>query len=352
VVKGPAERRWREGRCPNVADLSRHLVGKLLAYSESAQVSAPRGEDCVETVVLIATVLPSSAASDLPATLSAVTSRLFGSEHVLDLAIRDHSSVAITLGMGGAGGGRVADPALAPALEAELHAALRAAGHMSASVAVSSVGPPMSWPARTSALWEAQLSEVLLHAIRLAEDGSYRKEIAHILEAGAMRTVFQPIVSAQDHTILGYEALSRGPAGHRWERPDLLLDASDRAGLGALIQWEMQRLARLRAGSALSTSDGLLFVNAPDTRFWPDARSDARDVDASMWPWNRVVTEVSERMQITNLPEVWAARDRGRELGIRFALDDVGAGYAGLATLALLAPEFVKVDMSIVRDCH
>jgi EAL domain-containing protein (putative c-di-GMP-specific phosphodiesterase class I) len=70
-----------------------------------------------------------------------------------------------------------------------------------------------------------------------------------------------------------------------------------------------------------------------------------------LWPWDRTVSEVSERTPILNLPAVWALRDRGRERGLRYALDDVGAGYAGLAALALLAPDYVKIDMAIVRDC-
>jgi EAL domain-containing protein (putative c-di-GMP-specific phosphodiesterase class I) len=41
-----------------------------------------------------------------------------------------------------------------------------------------------------------------------------------------------------------------------------------------------------------------------------------------------------------------------RELGFRIALDDLGAGYAGLTSFALLEPEFVKLDMSLVRDVH
>src|SRR6185295_4104906 len=43
---------------------------------------------------------------------------------------------------------------------------------------------------------------------------------------------------------------------------------------------------------------------------------------------------------------------RLRELGFRIALDDLGAGYAGLTSFALLEPEFVKLDMSLVRDIH
>jgi EAL domain-containing protein (putative c-di-GMP-specific phosphodiesterase class I) len=41
---------------------------------------------------------------------------------------------------------------------------------------------------------------------------------------------------------------------------------------------------------------------------------------------------------------------RLRGLGFRIAVDDLGAGYAGLSTFALLEPEFVKLDMSLVRD--
>jgi EAL domain-containing protein (putative c-di-GMP-specific phosphodiesterase class I) len=41
-----------------------------------------------------------------------------------------------------------------------------------------------------------------------------------------------------------------------------------------------------------------------------------------------------------------------REMGFRIAVDDLGAGYAGLTSFALLEPEIVKLDMSLVRDVH
>jgi len=41
-----------------------------------------------------------------------------------------------------------------------------------------------------------------------------------------------------------------------------------------------------------------------------------------------------------------------RDLGFRIALDDLGAGYAGLSSFAMLEPEVVKVDMSLVRGIH
>jgi EAL domain-containing protein (putative c-di-GMP-specific phosphodiesterase class I) len=304
-----------------------------------------------ETVVLVAAALPETAGQDLAAVVVDAAADVIGSDHLHDLVVLDATTVAITLQLAGPGAGRVGDPALAAAVEAEISALLRAAGHAQASVAVAAAGPPTSARHRERELWEEKLAELQARVRRQAEDTSFRVEIAQLVEAGDIRTMFQGIVDATTERTLGYEALSRGPDGHRWERPDLLLEAAHRAGLSSLVQWEMLRLARIRAAERLTSTEHLLFVNAPDTRFWPEAVL-AGDKGGSGWPWDRMVSEVSERSPIANLPAVWESRDRGRGLGIRFALDDVGAGYAGLAALALLAPDFVKVDMALVRDCH
>jgi EAL domain-containing protein (putative c-di-GMP-specific phosphodiesterase class I) len=305
----------------------------------------------LETVVLVAVALPEAAGLALPPAVIEAARNVIGAGHVVEISLLDRCSVLLRLRLAGGGTRRVADPALAPALEAELAAVMSAEGHPDASVAVATAGPPQSARDRDRELWQEKLTELHLRVRRQAEDTSFRAEVAQILERGQIRTMFQAIVRATDGQILGYEALSRGPAGHHWERPDLLLDAAQRGGMSSVVQWEMLRLARVRATERLRSSDHLLFVNAPDTRFWPEAPLEGEN-DHPLWPWNRVVTEVSERSPIANLPAVWETRDRARERGMRFALDDVGAGYAGLAALALLAPEFVKIDMALVRDCH
>jgi EAL domain-containing protein (putative c-di-GMP-specific phosphodiesterase class I)/ActR/RegA family two-component response regulator len=67
---------------------------------------------------------------------------------------------------------------------------------------------------------------------------------------------------------------------------------------------------------------------------------------------SRVVLEVTERAALEKIPGIAASVQRLRQLGFRIALDDLGAGYAGLSSFALLEPEIVKVDMSLVRDIH
>lgn len=65
-----------------------------------------------------------------------------------------------------------------------------------------------------------------------------------------------------------------------------------------------------------------------------------------------IVLEVTERASLAEVPDVMQRIGQLRELGYRIAVDDLGAGYAGLTSFALLEPEFVKLDMSLVRDVH
>jgi EAL domain-containing protein (putative c-di-GMP-specific phosphodiesterase class I) len=64
---------------------------------------------------------------------------------------------------------------------------------------------------------------------------------------------------------------------------------------------------------------------------------------------SRVVLEITERSGLEQVAGVGCRLKRLRELGYRIALDEIGAGYSGLSSLAHLEPEIVKVDMSLIR---
>jgi EAL domain-containing protein (putative c-di-GMP-specific phosphodiesterase class I) len=66
----------------------------------------------------------------------------------------------------------------------------------------------------------------------------------------------------------------------------------------------------------------------------------------------RVVLEITERAALEDVSEVREKVAALRTLGFRIAIDDLGAGYAGLTAFAQLEPEVVKLDMSLVRDVH
>src|SRR3984893_4351838 len=113
----------------------------------------------LETVVLVAVALPEAAGDDLEPAVIEAAGNVIDDDHVLEVAVLDRVSVVLRLRLAGAGTRRVVDPALGPALEAELAAVLSAAGHPAVSVAVASAGRPKSERVRDRELWHEKLTE-------------------------------------------------------------------------------------------------------------------------------------------------------------------------------------------------
>jgi EAL domain-containing protein (putative c-di-GMP-specific phosphodiesterase class I) len=65
-----------------------------------------------------------------------------------------------------------------------------------------------------------------------------------------------------------------------------------------------------------------------------------------------VVLEITERSSLDTVADLRSKVARLREMGFRIAVDDLGAGYAGLTSFALLEPEIVKLDMTLIRGVH
>jgi EAL domain-containing protein (putative c-di-GMP-specific phosphodiesterase class I) len=155
---------------------------------------------------------------------------------------------------------------------------------------------------------------------------------------------FQPIVSWSAKTALGYEALmrSREPS---LERPSDLLDAAER--LNRLH--EVGRAVRREVASATTSGpDGLLFVNLHPFDL-NDNELLSGDSPLSQFA-SRVVLEITERSALDDVSGLSSKLASLRRLGFRVAIDDLGAGYAGLSSFARLEPDFVKLDMSLIRD--
>ena len=120
--------------------------------------------------------------------------------------------------------------------------------------------------------------------------------------------------------------------------------------LGSLDQ--LGRVIRERAVESFVQlpSDGFLFVNLHPTDLTDPAlflESEPLSTVA-----DRVVLEITERSSLEKLDRVSERVAQLRRMGFRIAIDDLGAGYAGLSTFAQLEPEIVKLDMSLVRDVH
>ena len=161
----------------------------------------------------------------------------------------------------------------------------------------------------------------------------------------SMWMAFQPILRATDRTVFGYEALLRTEEP-TLIRPDLVVDAAER--LSSLPR--LGRKVRELAASAMSRAapDAALFINLHPLDLADEELFDAMAPLTQMA--QRVILEVTERAAIEEVDDVEHRVSQLRERGFRIAVDDLGAGYAGLSSFALLEPEIVKLDVSLLRD--
>jgi len=161
----------------------------------------------------------------------------------------------------------------------------------------------------------------------------------------SMWVAYQPIVHAGSDHLFGFEALLRSDEPTLPD-PGSVLDAAER--LGRLD--ELGQDVRGRAANALSTApeSTCLFVNVHTSDLLDPALLAADSPLAKIA--QRVILEITERASIDSVTDLPNRVARLRELGYRIALDDMGAGYANLSTFALLEPDIVKLDMSLIRD--
>jgi EAL domain-containing protein (putative c-di-GMP-specific phosphodiesterase class I) len=95
---------------------------------------------------------------------------------------------------------------------------------------------------------------------------------------------------------------------------------------------------------------GVLFVNLLPTDLMDDM---LMSPDAPLTSIaHRVILEITERSSLEHVSNVRERVAVLRGLGFRIAIDDLGAGYAGLTSFAQLEPDIVKLDMSLVRNVH
>ena len=160
-----------------------------------------------------------------------------------------------------------------------------------------------------------------------------------------LRLEFQPIISWSGKRVVGYEALLRTDAPGL-SRPDDFLQAAE--GLGRLrdLGREIRKVFSMMAGAAPPGADLYLNLHAHD---FDDDELFSADAPLSALA-HRVVLELTERAPLDDIKALRRRVDRLREIGFRLALDDLGAGYAGLATFASLEPDVVKIDLGLVRD--
>src|SRR5450432_1488 len=157
----------------------------------------------------------------------------------------------------------------------------------------------------------------------------------------------QPILSWRNRSVYAYESLLRTDEP-TLRNPLDFIEAAERLGRTS----ELGRLIRKRIADQMAEApDSVqMFVNLHPLDLVDEELCSG---DGALTRFaSRVVLEVTERAALEQVNGLGAGVIRLRQLGYRIALDDLGAGYAGLSSFALLEPEIVKVDMSLIRGIH
>lgn len=165
-------------------------------------------------------------------------------------------------------------------------------------------------------------------------------------------TVFQPVFDFCNKTILGYEALSRGPENSVLESPEALFKlASTEHKIS-----ELELLCRKKAivNFAKLKLEGKLLLNVSPNVLLDPAHPKGETLNLlsqNGLATNRVIIEVTEQEKVEDDELFKHTIQHYRDLGFTIAIDDLGAGYSGLKQWSELLPDIVKIDRYFIDHC-
>jgi EAL domain-containing protein (putative c-di-GMP-specific phosphodiesterase class I) len=178
-----------------------------------------------------------------------------------------------------------------------------------------------------------------------------REQFDAVMAQEQVTCVFHPIVNLKDFEAIGYEILSRGPRESELHRPDALFEMARSEGRVAELDLLCRRTA-CHAGEHLP-EHALRFINTEPLTMFLHSHGDSFvqefvDVTPSSVRGLTVI-EITESGVIDDFDRMREMVRQLRAHGFRVAIDDAGAGYAGLQTMVEIEPDFIKLDMSLIR---
>ncbi len=190
----------------------------------------------------------------------------------------------------------------------------------------------------------ADLVGAILHRDRRAviDRETRRERVRAVIEAGAIEMAYQPIYSVADGRLKAFEALARFPSEPR-RAPDAWFAEAAEVGLGE----DLEFLAVERALSGFASLDPALKLTV---NLSPAQIASPRFAAAFEGaPLERTVIELTEHAGVASYDVLREALTPLRARGLRLAIDDVGAGHSTFRHVLDLSPEFIKLDMSLIR---
>ena len=158
---------------------------------------------------------------------------------------------------------------------------------------------------------------------------------------------YQPIVDVTARTVYGHEALVRGPNGEG--ASSVLSQVNDRN------KYRFDQACRVKAiktAAQLGIQERISINFLPNAIYKPEIciRTTLEAARAHGFPLERIIFEVNEGEHVEDGPWLAEILREYKRCGLLTAIDDFGAGYAGLALLAGFQPDLIKIDMELVRN--
>lgn len=176
-------------------------------------------------------------------------------------------------------------------------------------------------------------------------------ELDYILKYRVLQTLYQPVLESASGRVFGYEALVRGPSNSPLHAPLPLISAAMQAGRLFELDLVCRELA-IRRFRELALP-GRLFLNvSPLSIVEPTFRpgETLRLLHEVGLPPQRVVIELTEQQPLEDYAILKSAVAHYTEAGFEIAIDDLGAGYAGLRLWSELRPCYVKIDHHFIEN--
>lgn len=175
-------------------------------------------------------------------------------------------------------------------------------------------------------------------------------EFRGLLEEMRFEIEYQPVVSLSSGAVLGWEALTRGPRDSHFRSPHVIFNFASEVDM----LYRVERLCRYLAVKNLGPigSEQKIFLNVnPLTIFDKNfvKGETAKIIQQNGLSHNNIVFEITEQADLRNLPHFKRALEHYREQGYMVAIDDMGAGFSTLQGIAQVRPDYIKIDMSLVR---
>jgi EAL domain-containing protein (putative c-di-GMP-specific phosphodiesterase class I) len=179
--------------------------------------------------------------------------------------------------------------------------------------------------------------------------GRAAPSMEQIISRGLITVDFQPILHLDSRQVVGYEALTRGPAGTGLERPGALFAAAEDAG----VAWELDTVARAAAFRAVLDANlhpsMSLFVNANPASVGMRVPPDLVHTVVEAFSRLRVYLDISERAMGINPAATLIGIEKARATGWGISLDNVGLTADSLALMPFARPDVIKLDVSLLH---